>query len=90
MNKIFKYIGSSLMVAMALVSCSPESFDGPSQSGIPSIANVDIDMNVDQSVNQATFSVTNMPKGTYPIWVVNGNQYSTLNPMNWSNSNVRI
>ena len=86
MNKIFKYIGSSLMVAMALVSCSPESFDGPSQSGIPSIANVDIDMNVDQSVNQATFSVTNMPKGTYPIWVVNGNQYSTLNPMNWSNS----
>ena len=62
MNKIFKYIGSSLMVAMALVSCSPETFDEPKQSGIPSISNVDIDMNVDQSVNQATFKVANMPK----------------------------
>ena len=86
MNKIFKYIGGSLMVAMALVSCSPESFDGPSQSGIPSISNVDINMNVDQSVNQATFTVANMPKGTYPIWVISGTQYSTLNPVNWSNS----
>ena len=86
MNKIFKYIGSSLMVAMALVSCSPETFDEPKQSGIPSISNVDIDMNVDQSVNQATFKVANMPKETYPIWVINGTQYSTLNPMNWSNS----
>ena len=74
------------MVAMALVSCSPESFDGPDQNGIPSISNVDINMNVDQSVNQATFSVANMPQGTYPIWVINGSQYSTLNPMNWSNS----
>ena len=67
-------------------ACSPETFDGPDQNGIPSISNVDINMNVDQSVNQVTLSVANMPKGTYPIWVLNGNQYSTLNPMNWANS----
>ena len=67
-------------------ACSPEEFDGPNQAGIPSISNVDISMNVDQTVNQATFSVANMPAQTYAIWKVNGNTYSTLNPMNWANS----
>ena len=67
-------------------ACSPETFDGPNQAGIPSISNVDINMNVDQSVNQATFTVANMPTQTYAIWKVNGNTYSTLNPMNWANN----
>ena len=67
-------------------ACSPEEFDGPNQAGIPSISNVDINMNVDQTVNQATFAVANMPAQTYAIWKVNGNTYSTLNPMNWANS----
>ena len=74
------------MVAMALTACSPEEFDGPNQAGIPSISNVDINMNVDQTVNQATFTVANMPAQTYAIWKVNGNTYSTLNPMDWANS----
>jgi hypothetical protein len=47
---------------------------------------VDINMNVDQSVNQATFSVANLPAQTYAIWTINGNVYSTLNPMNWANN----
>ncbi len=86
MNKLFKNIGSSLMVAMAITACSPESFDGPDQNGIPSISGVDINMNVDQTVNQATFTVANMPAQTYAVWTVNGNVYSTLNPMNWANN----
>jgi len=86
MNKILKYIGSSLMAAMALTACSPETFDGPDQNGIPSVSGVDINLNVDQSVNQATFNVENMPKGTYALWTVNGSVYSTLNPMSWANS----
>ena len=86
MNKIFKYIGSSLMVAMACTACSPETFDGPDQNGIPSMSGVGINLNVDQSVNQATFEVQNLPKGTYPLWTINGNVYSTLNPMSWANS----
>ena len=86
MNKIFKYIGSSLITGLALTACPPESFDGPDQAGIPSISNVEINMNVDQTVNQATFSVANLPAQTYAIWTVNGTQYSTLNPMNWANN----
>ena len=74
------------MVAAALTACSPETFDGPNQAGIPSIQDVDINLIVDQSVNQATFTVANMPAQTYAIWTVNGTQYSTLNPMNWANN----
>jgi hypothetical protein len=86
MNKIIKLLGSSLMVAMALTACSPETFDGPDQNGIPSVTGVDIDMNVDQAVNEATFTVQNMPKGTYAFWTVDDKVYSTLSPMHWANS----
>ena len=72
--------------SLLFTACSPEEFDGPNQNGLPSTANVDINMIVDQSVNQATFTVANMPAQTYAIWKVNGNTYSTLNPMDWSNS----
>ena len=74
------------MVAMALTACSPETFDGPDQNGIPSVTGVDIDMNVDQAVNEATFTVQNMPKGTYAFWTVDDKVYSTLSPMHWVNS----
>ena len=74
------------MVAMALTACSPETFDGPDQNGIPSVTGVDIDMNVDQAVNEATFTVQNMPKGTYAFWTVDDKVYSTLSPMHWANS----
>jgi len=68
------------------VSCSPEEFDGPNQAGIPSVSGIDFDMNIDQSVNQATFTVPNLPAQTYAVWSVNGASYSTLNPMNWANN----
>ena len=89
MTKIYKFIHAGLVccgITAALTACSPEKFDGPDQGGIPSVSNVDINMSVDQSVNQATFTVANMPAQTYAVWKVNGNVYSTLNPMNWANS----
>jgi len=89
MTKIYKFIHAGLVccgITAALTACSPEKFDGPDQGGIPSVSNVDINMSVDQTVNQATFTVANMPAQTYAVWKVNGNVYSTLNPMNWANS----
>ena len=88
-TKIYQLFRAGLVyccAAAALVACSPETFESPSQSGIPSIQNVDINIDLDQSVNQATFTVANMPKQAYPIWLINGTQYSTLNPAVWSNS----
>ena len=88
-TKIYKIFCAGLIacgMSAAFTACSPESFDGPDQNGIPSISNVDINMNIDQSVNQATFSVANLPAQTYALWTVNGSVYSTLNPMNWANN----
>ena len=88
-TKIYKLFRAGLVcccATAALTACSPEEFDGPNQAGIPSISNVDINMIVDQTVNQATFTVANMPAQTYAIWTVNGTQYSTLNPMYWANN----
>ena len=88
-TKIYKIFRAGLVcccATAALTACSPEEFDGPNQAGIPSISNVDINMIVDQTVNQATFTVANMPTQTYAIWTINGTQYSTLNPMNWANN----
>ncbi len=67
-------------------ACSPEKFDSPSQSGLPSVSGVTINQTIDQNVNQATFSVGNMPQGTYPIWKINGTVYSTLSTVSWSNA----
>ena len=70
---------------LLITACSSETFDGPNQNGIPSISGVDINMDIDQSVNQATFTA-NLPAQTYAVWTVNGTQYSTLNPMTWANN----
>ena len=69
-----------------MTACSPEKFDGPDQNGIPSISGKDIQVSVDQAVNQATFTVSGMEKGTYPIWVIDGKSYSTLAPTSYSNA----
>ena len=74
-TKIYKLFRAGLVcccATAALTACSPEKFDGPNQGGIPSISNVDINMTVDQTVNQATFTVANMPAQTYAIWKVTG------------------
>jgi len=87
-TKIYKLFRAGLVcccATAALTACSPEKFDGPNQAGIPSISGVDFNMNIDQSVNQATFTA-NLPAQTYAVWTVNGDVYSTLNPMNWANN----
>ena len=88
-TKIYQLFRAGLVcccAAAALTACSPESFDGPDQNGLPTMTGVDINMTVDQSVNQATFTVANMPKQTYAVWKVNGEVFSTLDPMNWANA----
>ena len=86
MNKISKLFGSTLLMALAVTACSPEEFDGGSQNGIPSISGVEIQLNVDQEVNQASYEATGLQKGTYPIWVLDGKNYSTLSKATYSNS----
>ena len=65
-------------------ACSPDSFEGADENGIPTMEGIDFSMSVDQEVNQVMLKVPEM-KGVYPVWTINGATYSTLNEVGWSN-----
>ena len=74
-----------LLTSYLFISCSPDSFEGANPNGIPSIDGVDFQLSVDQETNQMTANYT--PKaGTYPIWILDGTQYSTLQEVGYKNS----
>ena len=76
MKNIYKYMAGVLFAGLAITACSPETFDGPDQSQVPTVSGADFDMVVDQSINQVT--VTYNGKGSYPIWSFDGGKsYST-------------
>ena len=85
MNKIFKYSAGVLMACLSLMACSPDEFEGADPSGIPTMDGVDFNMTVDQEVNQVSLHFPET-KGVYPIWIINGASYSTLNDVGWSNT----
>ena len=67
-----------------MTACSPESFDGADPNGIPSVSDVDFSINVDQETNQMIATYTPQP-GTYPVWIINGTTYSTLQEVGYQN-----
>ena len=69
---------------MALTACSPDSFDGADPNGKPTVSGTDFQMTVDQETNQMVATYTPAP-GTYPIWILNGTQYSTLSEVGYNN-----
>ena len=76
MKNIYKYMAGVLFAGLAITACSPETFDGPDQSQVPTVSGADFDMVVDQSINQVT--VTYNGKGSYPIRSFDGGKsYST-------------
>ena len=85
MNKIFKYSAGVLMACLSLTACSPDEFEGADPNGIPTMEGVDFNMTVDQEVNQVSLHFPET-KGVYPIWIINGASYSTLNDVGWSNT----
>ena len=68
-----------------MTSCSPDSFEGADPNGIPTVSGLDFNMTVDQETNQMVVSYTPAP-GTYPIWILNGTQYSTLPEVGYKNA----
>jgi len=67
-----------------MTACSPESFDGADPNGIPEVNDVDFNISVDQETNQMIATYTPQP-GTYPVWILNGNTYSTLQEVGYNN-----
>ena len=78
MNKIFKYIGSTLACVLALTACSPEEFSGADQNGLPTVDGREVSVSTDQETNTAVFTVSGDFKGCYPVWYLDGKIYSFL------------
>ena len=70
--------------SLLMTACSPDSFEGADINGIPTVSGVDFQMTVDQETNQMIANYTPQA-GTYPIWILNGTQYSTLQEVGYQN-----
>ena len=67
-----------------LTACSPDEFSGADINGLPTVSGVDFNISVDQETNQMIATYTPQP-GTYPVWILNGTQYSTLQEVGYNN-----
>ena len=84
MKNLFKYSIGVLFAGAMMTACSPDSFDGADPNGLPTVSGVDFNISVDQETNQMIASYAAQP-GTYPIWILNGTQYSTLPEVGYQN-----
>ncbi len=87
-SKIYKLFSAGLVycgMTAVIASCSPDSFEGATEAGIPTVSGKDFQITVDQETNQmvATF---NAPSGTYPVWIIDGTSYSTLSEVGYKNT----
>ncbi len=73
------------LTAMLFTACSPDEFDGADPNGLPTVSGIDFDIAVDQETNQMIASYTPQP-GTYPVWILDGTSYSTLEEVGYKNS----
>ena len=69
---------------LLMTACSPESFNGADPNGIPTMEGVDFNLSVDQETNQM-IATYNPAAGTYPIWILDGASYSSLNEVGYKN-----
>ena len=84
MKNLFKYSIGALFAGLAMTACSPDEFSGADPNGIPSVSGVDFNISVDQETNQMIATYTPQP-GTYPVWILNGTTYSTLQEVGYNN-----
>ena len=84
MKNLFKYTLGVLFAGLTMTACSPDEFEGADPNGIPTVSGIDYQIAVDQETNQMVASYS-PAAGTYPIWILNGTQYSTLQEVGYNN-----
>ena len=84
MKNLFKFTMGVLVAGAMFTACSPDKFDGADPNGIPTVSGVDFNISVDQETNQMIATYTPQA-GTYPVWIINGNTYSTLQEVGYQN-----
>ena len=72
------------LLAVVFTACSPDDFYGADPDGLPTVSGIDFNISVDQETNQMTASYTPEP-GTYPVWILDGTSYSTLQEVGYKN-----
>ncbi len=83
-NKISSAI-AIMLLAMGFTACSPDEFEGANPNALPTVSGVDFNISVDQETNQMIASYTPQA-GTYPIWILDGTSYSTLQEVGYKNN----
>ena len=85
-NKVVVGLFSFLLPlsSFLVTACSPDEFSGADINGLPTVSGVDFNISVDQETNQMIATYTPQP-GTYPVWILNGTQYSTLQEVGYNN-----
>ena len=66
MKRFFKYIAVALAMSLLAMGCTPEILT-PDQSKLPEASSLDVKIDVDQTTNYVTFTVTN--HGVVPMWI---------------------
>ena len=87
MNKIFQLLCVGLVccsLSAFFTACSPDEFEGANPNGIPTMEGVDFQITVDQETNQMVANYS-PAAGTYPVWILDGTAYSTLNEVGYKN-----
>jgi len=84
MKNLFNYTMGVLVAGAMMTACSPDTFDGADPNGIPTVTGADFTISVDQETNQMIAKYTPQP-GTYPVWILNGTAYSTLQEVGYQN-----
>ena len=83
-NKTLAII-SYCLLAIGFTACSPEDFKGADPDGLPTVSGIDFQISVDQETNQMIASYT-PEAGTYPVWILDGTSYSTLQEVGYKNN----
>jgi len=87
-TKIYKQLSAVLVgcgFAATLASCSADEFSGADANGLPTVSGIDFQMSVDQETNQMLATYT-PAAGTYPVWILDGTSYSSLNEVGYKNT----
>ena len=66
MKSFFKYIAVAMAMSLLAIGCTPEIL-APDQSQLPEASALDVKIDVDQTTNYVTFTVTN--PGVVPMWI---------------------
>ena len=76
MKTILSYISVCCLLLSFLTGCE-DSYNHPSEAGIPLAESINCDISVDQTTNEVTFKMSN--PGCNPVWKFGEKDYSTVN-----------